>query len=119
MLHKTNRLVDIHTYVRSIILLPFKVLPEVEIIFPDPVPSNAQQAGICQAKSWPRVTNDLHVETGDGCAITRGPVMRNDNYTAAVYFTLNYVNSSCQQITCRNAYDTKTSSINTSKYYNL
>ena len=99
------------------VFLSFIVLPEVKIILPNPVYDNAQQPGVCYAEAWPLPeTNDINVFTDGICAITKGPLSKIDNYTAAIFFTLHNINSSCQDVICSTQSDTKTKPVRMSKY---
>ena len=73
----------------------------MQLIFSTIVDENTHSPGVCYVRKWPMLTtDDINVYTDDGCAITKYPVRTDGTYTTAILFTLDKINSSCQQISC-------------------
>ena len=89
----------------------------MQLISPDIVDENTHSPGACYVKAWPMLTvDDMHVFTDDGCVITKYPVSIDSTYTTAILFTLDNVNSSCQQISCLTRFNEKVKHFRISKY---
>ena len=73
----------------------------MQLIFPDIVDENTHSPGVCYVKSWPMLgAKDIHVFADDGCAITKYFLSIDSTYTTAIVFTLDNINSHCQNISC-------------------
>ena len=73
----------------------------MQLIFPDNVAENTHSPGVCYVKSWPMLgADDIIVFADDGCAITKYFLSIDSTYTTAIVFTLDNVNSNCQNISC-------------------
>ena len=78
------------------------------MIFLDNVDENTHSPGVCYVRAWPMLTtDDIHVTTDDGCTITKYPITIDNTYTTAILFTLDNINSSCQQISCLTKFNEK------------
>ena len=91
------------------------VLPEIEIIFPNPMNRSDQETGVCFVKTWPPLT-EMDVWTDDNCKITKDPIKSTDMYTTAIFFTLDNISSFCLQLNCWTQFKTKITNININKY---